>query len=188
MDLTNDNFNDSDNNNDNDGDWRRWRRRSPAERWLLLEALAALMLGRIAIRWLRFKRVAAFLGLAPQPRAIEDVAWENSASRVTTHHAERIAKVGWAVRTAAARIPGGATCLVRTLAGATLLQIRSIPCTLVLGIARDRDKNKLEEGIVAHAWLIAGGVILTGAESHGRFTTISAFVAAPAARTERVPA
>jgi len=142
-------------------DLKQLRVRAWSERWLLLEAVAWLALGRAAIRLLSLQQMAGWLGLA-QGGALAE--FEPGMAKMA-------ANIGWAVRTVAARTHGNATCLVQTLAGAAMLRRRGIPCTLSLGIARNVN------GITAHAWLGCGNVILTGAAGHERFTLISSFVA-----------
>jgi len=142
-------------------DLQKLRARSCSERSLLLEALACLALGRAAILVLSFRQMAGWLGLTPGHALVE---FDPGKARMA-------ANIGWAVRTVAARAHGSATCLTQTLAGAVMLRRRGIPCTLSLGVARNRD------GIAAHAWLGCGNVILTGADGHERFTLISSFVA-----------
>jgi hypothetical protein len=141
-------------------DLRKLRLHSWSERWLLLEAVAWLALGRAAIRLLSFQQMAGLLGLAQGDGLME----------VGPGMPKVAANIGWAVRTFAARTHGSATCLVQTLAGAAMLRRRGIPCTLSLGIARNVN------GITAHAWLGCGDVILTGAAGRERFTMISSFV------------
>jgi len=150
-----------------------WRMRSRPERWLLLEAMVGLFLGRAAIGLLPFEQVASLLGLAPEN--VSGVTPGDYALQLEWKPSAVAVQIGWAVRTVAARVPEHAICLVQTLAGAAMLRRRDIPCTLSLGIARDGT------GFAAHAWLRCGDVILTGAGGHDRFTTISAFVAARAA-------
>jgi hypothetical protein len=140
---------------------RKLRVHSWSERWLLLEAVACLALGRAAILLLSFQRIAGWLGLAQGDPILE---FEPGMAKLA-------ANIGWAVRAVAARTHGSATCLVQTLAGAAMLRRRGIPCALSLGIARNVN------GITAHAWLGCGNVILTGAAGHERFTMISSFVA-----------
>jgi hypothetical protein len=130
------------------------------ERWLLLQAVGWLALGRAAILLLSFQRTAGLLGLVEGDAVME---FEPQTTRVA-------ASIGWAVRAVAARSHGSATCLVQTLAGAAMLRRRGIPCTLSLGVAKN------VEGITAHAWLGYGNVILTGAAGCERFTRISSFV------------
>ena len=156
-----------------------WRRRSSVERRLLLEALAALAIGRASIRLFLFQRVAARLGLALESAPVPVGLHNRSVAQLPPEQARLAIQIGQAVRTAAARIPGRATCLVQALAGAGMLRRRNIPCILSLGVAKNsaQDTNHDGDRISAHAWLDCGGTTLTGAAGHDRFTTISAFVA-----------
>jgi Transglutaminase-like superfamily len=142
-------------------DFGKLRNRSWLERRLLLEAKLWLTLGRIAIRVLRFQQLAEMLGLVQA----------DAGRTFAPARAELAASIGWAVRTVAGRMPGRATCLAQSLAGAAMLRRRNIPFTISLGVAKDA------KGIAAHAWLCSADAILTGAGGRDRFTMISAFSA-----------
>ena len=138
--------------------FRRFHAKSWTERRRLVEAALLLTLMRAAVFLFSFQRIASWLRLVqrsgPSPtRPIND---------------DVAAEIGRSVVTAAARIPWS-TCLTQTLATAAMLRRRSIPSTLYLGIAKDKN------GICAHAWIRCGDVILTGAKGHERFAIISSF-------------
>jgi hypothetical protein len=149
-------------------DLRKLRACSGRERWMLLEAMVWLSLGRAAVRWLSFRRASRLLGLRQHPVAPDP----NSVQQ------EVAACIGWAVRMVAARAPGKSACLVQTLAAAAMMRLRGIPFALSLGVAKDSAaKNSYD--LIAHAWLSCGRVIATGAGGRERFTPISVFVARP---------
>ena len=58
----------------------------------------------------------------------------------------------------AARVLPGAGCLARALAAECMLTRARTPCDLSIGVRRDTPG-----GLHAHAWLEAGGMVVTGA-------------------------
>jgi Transglutaminase-like superfamily len=142
-------------------DLRKLKRLSRPERGMLLEALIWIGAARIAILLFKFRHTARLLGLGQQ---ITPVELTPAQSAVAT-------RIGWAVRTAATRIPRANTCLVQTLAAAAMMRWREIPCMVCLGVAKG------SSDIVAHAWLRCGDAVVTGENGHERFIPISAFVA-----------
>jgi len=126
---------------------------------LLVEAGLFLALARVALL-LPFSWVARSLGSPeekPQPRLLPP----------QLQHARR---VGWAVRTMARRLPFEVVCLPQAMAGKGMLSWRGVPSTLSLGLRR-----KGEEGLMAHAWLRAGPLILTGSGEDEPFVEVARF-------------
>lgn len=132
-----------------------WRRR-----WILLEAVVTLPIAWLLLRLVPFKRIAAWLGTAG--RETDSVL--PSGSR------ELGGEIGWAVRAAAVRFPGDATCLVQGLTAAAMTRRRQVPSTLYLGVARGQG-----EAVDAHAWVRCGDLIVTGREGHQRFQVLERF-------------
>jgi len=144
------------------GGVRRLRARSGAERRLLVEAVVAVALARVAVRLVPMRRTARLLKL----KAGETAAGLEPAQ---VHDANA---VGWAVRAAAARMPWRTTCLMEALAASALLRRRRIPATLYLGVATD---GSAADGIAAHAWLCCGETIVVGRRGHEQFTPVASF-------------
>ncbi|OYQ37179.1 hypothetical protein CHU95_02190 [Niveispirillum lacus] len=121
---------------------------------IMIESAAALLLARLALllvparRLLRGARSGAWAGQAglPQDQDIADVAR--------------------ALERAARRVPFTCTCLVRAMAGRAMLRRRGIPCTLHLGVARQNG------ALAAHAWLEAGGGVVTGGDEAPNFVPL----------------
>jgi hypothetical protein len=134
---------------------RKLARLTPAERRLLFRAAAAVAAFRVALWVLPYRRVAALLPAHPS------AARDGSAIPP--------ARVAWAVRACARRVPG-ASCLTRALAARWLLAHAGIPSTLHFGWARDDDGR-----FHAHAWLEQGGTVLLGGEERiGSFHVLGA--------------
>ncbi len=133
------------------------RRRTGAERKMLLAAFFWLTLTRIAIAIVPFERIARWIHLTPG----EDTA-SNLAPLAET--------IGWAVQVAASRTPWTSTCLAQALAGTVLLRQQQLPGTLYLGVK----KNRLNQ-VDAHAWLRSGDRVLTGNQNLQQYAVVGKF-------------
>lgn len=60
------------------------------------------------------------------------------------------------------RTPWESLCLVRALTAGRLFKEKKIPCTMYLGVGKDENGK-----MVAHAWLRAGGLYVTGGDGSG---------------------
>ena len=125
-----------------------------------LKAAVRLGVYRVGVLVLPFKRVWALLGLTPVP--------DNATGPEACTDLAR--DIGWSVRACGQHLPWGCKCLVQAVACYSMLRRRGICSTVHLGLAKDE-----EAGLRAHAWLICGGIELTGAREAGDFTEISAF-------------
>ncbi len=124
-----------------------------ADRRLLLEALATLVMVRAGLRLLPLERLRT---------------WAQRRG-VGTTPAERLA---WAVRIGARRLPG-TTCLAGALALQRLLSAEGHASELHIGVARQGGD------FAAHAWLTHGGEILIGEEEHEDYTRLVAWSSDP---------
>lgn len=118
------------------------RARRDAPLWAL--AWAVLVVCRLLLALLPLRDVARLAGAVTRGRVGESGA---------------AGRVGWAVRSAAARVPG-ARCLAQALACYLLLDWHGMPGTLVVG-ARLRPDGRL----AAHAWVEYGGAAVIGGRS-----------------------
>jgi Transglutaminase-like superfamily len=114
------------------------------------------------VKILPFRSVVRLLGLR-EATSTDMSAVGSSAG------AERIR---WAMRTAVARVPWNTTCLVQALAAAALLRRQGISGTLSLGVGK---ADTAEEGVLAHAWLQSGQLVLTGDAEPERFAELTRF-------------
>lgn len=140
----------------------KWRRRSRAERVLLLKAFVLLGIARLAVLVLPFKWLAVSLG-----RHMNE-----SSKQICASDLRQARMVGQAIRSAANYTPWKSVCLPQAVAAQWMLTRRHIAGTLYLGVAKDEAKP---EKLSAHAWLRCGDIILTGAEGHRQFTVVSSF-------------
>lgn len=63
------------------------------------------------------------------------------------------------------RTPWESKCLVQALTAKKLLNRYKLPCTLYMGVAKDR-----EGSMIAHAWLRCGMIFVTGGRGHLYYT------------------
>ncbi len=126
---------------------------SPSERRTLLQAAAALGRARIEIRFRSFQRIAS--SLEPPATGVDAVPAPVDPEPVDP---EVLVAVSWAFRVLGGRIPWWSNCLTQAVAAKRLLTRRGIPSTLHLGVAEGGQERSFE----AHAWLEAGGRVITG--------------------------
>jgi hypothetical protein len=140
----------------------KWRAQSWTNRLLLVEAYAFLGLMRAMILVIPFRQILRLFGL---------IAGSNG-DPLSLPMTQQAARIGWAVRAAAAHTPWHSTCLAQALCGMTMLRRRKMKATLYLGIAKH---TSLPQKKVAHAWLYCGGATLTGAEEKERCVMLASF-------------
>jgi hypothetical protein len=127
---------------------------------ILVEAALALATARVAIMIFPFRRIAPGLAKAtPQQMTARD-----------PELAQHVRLTAWAIQAAERRLPWKSSCLVQAIAGKWMLRRRHVPSALYLGVDKGAEKS-----LEAHAWLRAGGVILTGGPGHQRFSVIATF-------------
>lgn len=125
------------------------------EQRLVLEAAAMLAMAGIALRMVPFRRIVARLE-RPSPRG--------RRSRFS------VSEVAQGIERAGRGLPWDATCLMRAVAGGTMLRRRGASSQLVLGVGRDPRGAEL----AAHAWIeIDGAAAVGAAEGHERLATFA---------------
>jgi len=141
-------------------DLKRAARIPAPRRWLLGEALLALLVARGAMAFLPFRRIANWLGT---PGA--------ESSLIAAPEEIRMAQeVSWAVRVIARRVPWDGRCLAQSLAAMGMLRRRGLEGTVSFGVCQGESA-----GFDAHAWLRMGSCMVTGGQEHQRFKVITTF-------------
>ena len=136
-------------------------RRLSRHQWrLLVEAGTLLVLARLAVWFVPFRRLATHLG----------AEMTDSPAEIAEDQREEALSIGWAVRTLGRRLPGMGQCLVQAVAATRMLQRHCIPSTLYFGLAK-----KSHGGVKAHAWVRSGAQLVTGAEGHQDFRVVATF-------------
>jgi len=129
-------------------------------RWLVPEALTALLLARLSLALLPFRRIAAWMGT----EGLESATEESAAVEA------RAVEIGAAVSLVARHVPWDSRCLAQALAGLGMLGKRGIPATLYFGVRKEPGVD-----FSAHAWLRCGSRIITGGPQHESFEVIARF-------------
>ena len=126
----------------------------------LREAFVAIVLARIAVRFIPPARV---------------FAWVNRPlRRLNRFAADETRWISWAVETIATKPRVNALCLPRALAAHAMLHRRGIASRLCLGVARDG------QDLAAHAWVEVDGREVASNPEARRFTRLAEFGGAEA--------
>ncbi len=135
-----------------------------------MEAAFWLLLARLVLMLLPFRRVASRLGILVSPTDERARPHEVGVPCTQAHIA---AQIGWAVQCSARHVPFKAVCLPQAIAGRIMLKRRSVKSILRLGTILPDQTNP---GLRAHAWLDAAGVKVTGYPAANDFTEIASFI------------
>lgn len=147
---------------------RRFTQVSKHRRALVVEAVAWLLLARLALIVIPFPRLARHLGTFVTPTVARALQTKSKRSQDDTRRAE---EVGWAVTRSARYVPFKAVCLPQAMAARVMLKRRGVASVLHFGAAKGQDKP-----LDAHAWLDAAGVEVTGYPVANNFAEIACFV------------
>ena len=128
---------------------------SGAQCLLLVEAAFSLALARLAILVIPFRRIVPWLERSPDSPQRNAVA---------------IATVRQAVEIAARNVPWNAVCLPQAMACKAMLARRGQGSALHIGAAMGDGG-----GLMAHAWLVAGGEIVIGEDESDNVTPLARF-------------
>jgi hypothetical protein len=145
----------------------RFRQVGARRRLLLMEAVACLLLARLALIFIPFPRIARRLGnLVPpsDPRVLR--AKESAAAEALL-----ATDIGWAVTRAARYVPFKAVCLPQAPAARAMLKRRGVASVMHFGAAKGEDRP-----LDAHAWLDAAGIEVTGYPVAKRFAEVACFL------------
>jgi hypothetical protein len=137
-------------------------------RALLLQAVAWLLLARLALVFVPFPALARKLGTFVAPTDRRALL---AAAGASQDQAELAKEIGWAVTRAARHVPFAAVCLPQAMAARIMLARRGVHSVLHFGAAKGRLKP-----LDAHAWLDAAGVEVTGYPVAKDFAEIACFV------------
>lgn len=140
---------------------RKFLRLSWEERGFLLEALLRLGMARLAVKTLPFKMVVLLLGESDR---------ETPNEVLTTDHAETARQVALAIRRVKRFTPWDSNCLAQAITANQMLWSRGVPATVYLGAALGGAK-----GMIAHAWVRSGRLIVTGNEGLRRYGIVARF-------------
>jgi hypothetical protein len=125
-----------------------------------------LGLTRVAILVLPFSLVRRALGDHHDPRT------PTTTPPLERDALARAARIGASVRLAARHTPWRSECYPQALTARILLGLARVPHVVSFGVRRDAGE------LVAHAWVHAGGVPVTGFTGH-EYTEVGTFAWAP---------
>jgi hypothetical protein len=138
--------------------WYRFFHLSPDARLLVVRAFFFIQFTNAGLRLFGFRRWRALL------QSLADCLPTSSKSAPLDEQAQNVAR---AIRSAALRSPGGATCLERSMVLWYLLRRAGIPAELCIG------GRKSEVNFEAHAWVECAGLVFTDSadaiEGYSRF-------------------
>lgn len=134
------------------------------ERWLLVKAALIVVVVRMGLRVVPYKKVQQFSDRVSASSSLwrarrDDLTYQNQVVR--------------AVRAVARHTLGGKPCLVQAIAAQWMLRHTAHPSSLHLGVAKGKG-----ESLKAHAWLERRGDIIIGGRS-------SPYLYAPVQRIRR---
>jgi hypothetical protein len=132
---------------------------APADAALLLEAALSLTFFRIALRFIAFQRLAAWMGRHSSGPGLPPGEEMRRAIR----------RVEWAVEAVARHAPFTFVCFPQSLAVYFMLRRRYVASKLFYGVARENQVLK------AHTWIKVGERTVVGGEAESRFTVLAVF-------------
>ena len=140
-------------------------RRSPADLFLAVEAFVLLTIFRICLALIPVRRIIRAIthGQAVGAPVSQDERVDAAPEAILSE----ALRVRWAVEAVTRNAAAKFVCFPQTLAGYTMLRLRSVPSTMVYGVARSPEGK-----LIAHTWLTIGDRIVLGGEGSGAFTAI----------------
>jgi hypothetical protein len=141
------------------GALRSFFRYPPEQRRFLLEALLLLVLARLALRLLPFRRLRPFFDRRPR-RPPPDPARRQRLRQ----------QVSWAIGRAAAHLPGQTVCFPRGIAAQIMLVHRGVPATLYYGAATLPGR-----GLTAHVWVQDGAAGVVGHQEAAAYKILARY-------------
>lgn len=144
---------------------RAFRRQPRFVQAWFLPVWVLLGIGKALIFTLSFRRLAPYLG-----RQVGIAPW---VPLLTPAQEPRARLIGQTVRLTAGYTPWDSNCFPQAIAARLLLGLYGLPYAFYFGLRRERDAPA---NLLAHAWVAAGRVAVTGGTSFDRFTVVGCFV------------
>lgn len=143
---------------------------SAAEIAMVVPSLVLLGLARLAILFLPFGFYSRLLGTVASQGL--------SAPPLTTGLDDTARSIGRSVRATAQVTPWKSVCLPQAMAASLLLRMRGVPHVVHFGLAPGEAKPDAAP-MQAHAWIVAGERIVTGAPVLPEYRIVSTFASLP---------
>lgn len=139
---------------------------------MVVPSLLLLGLARLAILFLPFRWYSRVLG--------ESVAQSDAPPSLSPRQDSTARSIGRSVRATATVTPWSAVCLPQAMAASILLKLRGIPHVVHFGLAPGEAKPEAAP-MQAHAWIVAGDRIVTGAPVLPEYRIVATFSSPPRA-------
>ncbi|MCF4009291.1 lasso peptide biosynthesis B2 protein [Rheinheimera sp. UJ63] len=136
-----------------------------AVRWLMPITWVLLGLSRVIVLLLPFRKLAPLLGCRADAPVLPLVA---------PQHLQRLRNLKQLIAITSHYCPWKANCFAQAITAKVWLSWWGLPYTLFFGVARDPAQQ-----LKAHAWLIAGPVVVCGGNSFAQFTVVASYVSQP---------
>jgi len=144
----------------------RFARLPVAKKVLVVEASIWLALARVALLVVPFRHLAERFGSVANPQAVPSPSSLSEPQKATARD------VSWAVTRAARYVPFRAVCLPQAIAAKAMLDRREVASTMHFGVKKPDGGAAL----MAHAWLDAGMIEVTGYPVEEGFVEVVRFV------------
>lgn len=139
------------------------KKKSIPEYFLFAEAWLCLAGARCMVVMLPFKKIASFMGIHVEN---SNTPYQETSCNGTYK------PIGNAILRASRRSPWRTKCLEQALAGKFMLKARGLKSTIFFGVAKSQCDSK---SLIAHAWLVCNGQVVTGGSSLDTFTVVGKF-------------
>ena len=144
---------------------RRYAHLPIGRKLLVCEAVIWLALARLALLFVPFRHLAARFGTIADARA------PAVPSSLAEAREPLVRDVGWAVTRSARYVPFRAVCLPQAIAAQAMLRCRGVASVMHFGVMKSDGGS-----LLAHAWLDAGAIEVTGYPVGDQFIEVARFV------------
>lgn len=134
----------------------RFRNKPIRQQCLLIEAVICLLLARLALALVSFRRLTKFMGRTMTYPEVMGAERERLRS-----------EVAWAVTAAAEHLPVKMVCFPRGIAAQAMLRRRLIAATIFYGVAKLPGR-----GLIAHVWVQDGASGVVGHQVAAQYAVL----------------
>lgn len=145
-------------------------KRFPIADWFLLPVVFILLgAARGAVLILPFKYYSRLIG--------RKVAFDLANRELTNQQFKRAVRIGRLIRTVARNTPWQSLCLPQAMVASILLWVYGIGQVTYFGLSRNSENLKAKglDPLLAHAWVMAGDLPVTGGHGHRHYTVVASF-------------
>lgn len=154
----------------------------PRENRMFWEAVFWCAVARLSIHLLPFRIYSRLMGKPQQiPKEPDNNTQIEEKNRDGEIHDTKngdenssnlLNLISRAINRASSHVPWKTKCMVEAIAAKRMLHKRKIPCTVFLGVAKDKNQK---DKLIAHAWLKCDDIIVTGNKMDYKYTVVSCF-------------